>query len=291
MASLTGAVFDEYSSLEQEEKHRAAECVGETVSFVNDVPASDDKVWGGKENDIFHVDSEDADIHDTGGTDIVVTSVDYEMGAGIEHLIMTGDESLAAEGNTLDNVMAGNGGDNLIDGRQGDDKIFAGDGSDTVRGGSGRDTLDGGSGADTIDGGAGADTITGGEGADSIIGGSGSDILDGGAGADTIIGDGGGDTIIGGSGDDVLTGGAGHDVFYFEDASGVDQITDFDPSRDVIHIMQDINGTGIDTAEDVLARVSADGLGNTLIDLGNGHMITLQGIDPDSLDADMFVIQ
>ena len=51
----------------------------------------------------------------------------------------------------------------------------------------------------------------------------------------TLSGGAGDDTLIGGNGDDVLTGGDGQDVFvFFEDHTGFDSITDFDPTEDSI---------------------------------------------------------
>ena len=69
----------------------------------------------------------------------------------------------------------------------------------------------------------------GGDGGDFLYGDNGNldddDTLDGGAGDDSLYG---------GGGDDLLTGGHGRDVFYFNDHSGIDTVTDFNPNEDRI---------------------------------------------------------
>lgn len=62
-------------------------------------------------------------------------------------------------------------------------------------------------------------------------------IIRGGFGNDKLAGGAGDDTISGGAGDDALTGGGGADTFVFGSVDlGRDQITDFDPQKDVIDI-------------------------------------------------------
>ncbi len=71
------------------------------------------------------------------GTDTVVTSLNYTLGANVENLELTGIADLKGTGNALNNVLTGNDGKNLLSGLAG---------NDTLRGGAGNDTLNGGNG-------------------------------------------------------------------------------------------------------------------------------------------------
>lgn len=144
------------------------------------------------------------------GTDTVVSSFDFALGAHIERLRLT-DEAYFGAGNDLSNRITGSDLANELLGLGGDDLIQAVGGDDLVSGGDGADTLRGGEGNDTLGGDAGGDLIVGDEGSDSLSGGLGVDTLEGGAGADT------------------LAGGAGADSFVFRqhDVGATDWILDF----------------------------------------------------------------
>jgi RTX calcium-binding nonapeptide repeat (4 copies)/Right handed beta helix region len=74
------------------------------------------------------------------GTDHVIASVKFTLGANVENLTLIGAENLNGTGNELNNFITGNAGAN------------------TLKGGAGNDSLDGGTGADSLDGGDGNDT-------------------------------------------------------------------------------------------------------------------------------------
>lgn len=184
------------------------------------------------------------------------------------------------------------------------------DGSDTIYGGLGNDTINGGgaagdllfgqfgndvvSGGGVVSTGAQTDTIYGGSGNDTLYGESENeaggadptfdpdaeidftaleifpDSLFGEEGIDVIYGGLGSDTIHGGAGNDILYGNEGRDIFAFTGNDGVDLLMDFQPQYDFIQVKTNINGTGIATAADVIARATYtdDGL---VINLGNGQ--------------------
>ena len=102
------------------------------------------------------------------------------------------------------------------------------------------------------------------------------------------------DIITGGKGDDVLIGGPANssvggciaDIYRFGDDSGNDIILGFTGSLsgysgcdvvDRIEIPFGINGTNIQTAADVVDRITENGDGWAVIDLGNKNSITLHG--------------
>ena len=108
-----------------------------------------DTLIGGNGNDTYTVDDMDVVVEAAAeGTDTVVTSGTYVLGANVENLTLTGALSINGTGNALANRLTGNAGDNILSG---------GDGRDTIYGGDGNDTLDGGTGADTMYGGTGND--------------------------------------------------------------------------------------------------------------------------------------
>jgi Ca2+-binding RTX toxin-like protein len=100
-----------------------------------------DLLLGGAGDDTYIVDDAGDVIAEAegGGTDTVRASLNYTLGAALEHLILTGT-AMTGTGNSLDNAITGNELDNTLTG---------GDGNDTLDGGAGMDTLYGGAGDDT----------------------------------------------------------------------------------------------------------------------------------------------
>lgn len=103
-----------------------------------------------------------------------------------------------------------------------------------------------------------------------------------GYGNDRIIGGAGDDTLRGEAGHDVLIGGTGYDIFIFGDRYDKDTITDFDAD----------GGAGL---QDVIQATFADVESitqsgkNTIIDFGDGDMLTLLGVKKEQIDATDFV--
>jgi Ca2+-binding RTX toxin-like protein len=197
----------------------------------------DDSMTGGAGNDTYVVDSAGDVITEAAaaGTDTVLSSLTYTLGAELENLTLTGAGAISGTGNDLDNIITGNSANN------------------TLTGNGGNDTLNGGLGADTMIGGFGNDTYVVNELGDvvtetSILGGTdtvqssitytlgahlenltltGTAAIDGYGNTlnNTIIGndannflygDDGNDTLYGRSGDDELRGNAGQDTLYGE---------------------------------------------------------------------------
>ena len=326
MASLVGSVFEEYSTLSAEERERAVNSIGESVSYINAFAVGTTPVEGTDDNDLYLVDEtttggidEDAD----GGEDVVVSSTDYVLPKHVETLILTGSEDLYGEGNTQDNVIAGNDGENTLDGGKGDDLVLGGLGDDYIKGDTGNDTLIGGEGDDSILGGAGADTLEGGIGNDTMDGGNERDVMDGGEGDDSLLGGNGddtifggadNDTIFGGNGDDSIEGGEGND--YIDGGNGKDTILGGlgddtmlgDGGADVFYFGLAGNDTGnsiiedfkagvdvigvelaLDTIPDILASTTSNLDGDAVVTIGD-KTVTLVGIDEDDVDNSFFHI-
>jgi Ca2+-binding RTX toxin-like protein len=208
--------------------------------------AGNDTMTGGDGNDIYFVDNDADQVSEAalGGTDAVFSSVDYELGAGleIESLRVRGTDGLQLTGNELANYLLGGAGNDTLDGGVGNDKLNGGAGNDTMTGGDNDDTYYVDNAADQVVEAAlgGNDTVfasvdfelasglqvetlrawgtvalslAGNELANTLIGGDGNDTIEGGGdGDDWLYGGDGNDTVTGGIGNDRLNGGAGNDT-------------------------------------------------------------------------------
>jgi Ca2+-binding RTX toxin-like protein len=212
-------------------------------------------VQGGSDNDQFLIDDSAVRIFGGGGFDVVESTANHRMGAGVEMLAFRGGFGLRGIGGDGEQTLMGGEGNDTLDGRREDDVIDGGEGDDLLIGGSGDDELLLSEGTDTMVGGEGRDVVSaanfgnaalielgpgraaingpsgepfgsatlrgienarGGFGADTIIGSTGANRIEGGDGNDSINAAGGDDTILGGDGQDTLLGAGGVDVFAFE---------------------------------------------------------------------------
>jgi Ca2+-binding RTX toxin-like protein len=96
-----------------------------------------DTMKGGDGNDTYYVDSIADVVLETnanalvGGTDNVVTTVSYTLGANLENMLLAGSGSITGVGNELNNYIEGNAAANFLDGGLGVDIMKGGDGNDT----------------------------------------------------------------------------------------------------------------------------------------------------------------
>lgn len=93
-----------------------------------------DVMTGGNGHDTYHVDSVGDVIIENVSTDqdSVISSVDYVLTDGLEHLTLQG-AAVIATGNSSSNMIVGNETANLIEGHEGNDVLSGGAGSDTYR--------------------------------------------------------------------------------------------------------------------------------------------------------------
>lgn len=191
-----------------------------------------DTLRGGAGNDVYVIDEAGeaiAELTGEGGSDRVVSSINYVLGDNLEVLELVGT-ARNGTGNALDNLIIANDARNVLDGGAGSDTVSyeASDAGvlvrlDNVRTGSGsfwqnlggaiEDYL-----ADGIGGFATGDrllnfeNVTGSAHSDTLFGNNIANVLNGGAGSDILYGDDGNDSLDGGSGRDTLFGGSGLDV-------------------------------------------------------------------------------
>jgi uncharacterized delta-60 repeat protein len=171
-------------------------------------------------------------LTDSFTTDVVASSISYTLPIGSLNLTLTGEASINATGNALNNTLTGNAASNTLTGLAGNDTLDGAAGADTLIGGLGDDTYivdntgdtiteNSSEGTDTAQssvtytiatnvenltltgsstinatGNALNNTLTGNAASNTLTGLAGNDTLDGAAGADTLIGGLGDDTYI-----------------------------------------------------------------------------------------------
>ncbi|UTW54603.1 calcium-binding protein [Kordiimonas sp. SCSIO 12610] len=91
---------------------------------------------------------------------------------------------------------------------------------------------------------------------------------------DTLEGTDGLDDFFSSAGNDIMTGGEGADYFFFDDQSGNDTITDFDPGNGDALLIQ-VSGLRF---EDLKTEQTDDGL---VVTWGDNNSVLLQGFDGD----------
>jgi Ca2+-binding RTX toxin-like protein len=169
----------------------------DTVIFAYRDDGSADLMVGGAGNDTYYVGSlaDKALEAAGGGTDTVISVVDYTLGANLENLelayggMLPDSSAIRGTGNGFGNQITGNEADNILSGLAGDDTMDGGpNGNDQLLGGDGNDSLTGDEG-DTLVGGAGKDQFivrTAGAVVGDFDAGPGADILELSAGLFTI---------------------------------------------------------------------------------------------------------
>jgi Ca2+-binding RTX toxin-like protein len=116
---------------------------------------------GGAGNDTYVVGTGDTTIELAGGgTDTVISNINWTLGANLENLALTGTAAINGAGNALNNVLTGNAGANTLTGGAGNDNLNGGAGEDQLYGEDGNDLIRGGTQNDTLYGGNGHDTFT-----------------------------------------------------------------------------------------------------------------------------------
>jgi len=189
--------------------------------------AGADTMMGGAGNDSYYVDDAGDVVAENAneGTDTVVSSIDYVLGANLENLTLMGS-AVNATGNALNNTLTGNAAANTIQGGAGFDTLIGGAGDDVYIVSDSVDTIveNPGEGFDTV---YAAVTFRMQDNLEKLVlTGTSSSALWGNATDNTIIGNAGNDTLDGGAGADTLIGGAGFDTYYVDNPGDVVVETD-----------------------------------------------------------------
>jgi Ca2+-binding RTX toxin-like protein len=94
-----------------------------------------DTLLGGLGNDTYIIENSTVFIAENPneGIDTVYASVDYNLGADLENLVLTGSNAINGLGNSLNNLIIGNDNNNVLNGGVGNDTLQGGAGNDTYR--------------------------------------------------------------------------------------------------------------------------------------------------------------
>ena len=89
---------------------------------------------GGAGNDTYVVDNPGDTVSEQsgGGTDLVRSTVNRDLGADVENLTLIGSAAVNGIGNSAGDILNGNASTNLLSGLGGDDQIFGGGGNDRL---------------------------------------------------------------------------------------------------------------------------------------------------------------
>jgi len=267
-----------------------------------------DVMAGGLGNDTYVVDQTGDVVNEAAnaGTDLVLSSIDYTLGANVENLTLTGMANLNGNGNELANVITGNSGNNVLNGGAGADTLVGGAGDDTyIVDHSGDAVVElAAGGTDTVLASAsytlsanienltltGSANIngTGNASGNVIMGNAGNNVLDGGAGDDWIDGGAGADTMIGGMGNNTFVVDNALDAVLENVNAGVDTVqasVSYTLSANVENLTltgtADLNGTG-----NALANVITGNSGNNVLDGGAGADTLVGGMGDDTYVVD-----
>jgi Ca2+-binding RTX toxin-like protein len=265
---------------------------GNSAGNVLDGGAGADSMSGLAGDDTYVVDNAGDTVSefDAQGSDTVLASVSYTLGANVENLTLTGAGSINGTGNALDNVLTGNSANNTLAGGAGNDVYFvqntgdvvnenAGEGTDVVNtsltttlganleglfltgtgsingtGNSLANLVRGNTASNTLNGGGGFDALEGGGGIDTLTDTTGGNYFNGGAGNDSITGGAGRDFFMGGTGNDTIGTGNGADVIVFNVGDGQDTVN---PSSGVDDTLS-LGGTGLTYANLTFQKVGKD---------------------------------
>lgn len=209
---------------------------GNTAANILNGGAGADTMTGGLGNDTYVVDDEGDEVTeaDGGGTDAVLSSVDYELDDYVDNLTLTGTAAINGTGNAGDNRLTGNIAANTLDGRAGNDTMAGGAGNDVYVVDDEDDTVTeaANAGTDTVQSavaftlGANVENLT--------LTGAGNVNGTGNTLANILIGNTGVNTLNGGTGADRMFGGSGNDSYVVDNvgdriieapAAGTDSVT------------------------------------------------------------------
>jgi Ca2+-binding RTX toxin-like protein len=211
---MTGNALDNVIDMSQ-----AGGPMVDSFALVIDGKQGNDTMKGGRENDIYMVDSAGDVVVETGissgglqtsTSDKIIASVSTVLTANVENLALTGTATISGTGNELDNILDGsqNTAANVLTGGKGNDTYVLGSGDTAVEAtGEGTDTVEIASSTVTdytltsnienitLRDAAGASNLKGNALDNTLKGNSAANKLEGGAGNDTYI-IGAGDTVI-----------------------------------------------------------------------------------------------
>jgi trimeric autotransporter adhesin len=251
--------------------------------------AGADNMAGGTGNDTYYVDNAGDVVTEAAGagTDAVIASINYTLGANVENLTLAGAAAINGTGNTLANTLTGNAAANVLDGSAGADTMVGGAGDDTyvvdVAGDVVTENLN--EGIDLVQTGI---AYTLGANVENLtLTGSGAVNGTGNALANRLVGNSGANVLTGGDGDDVYVVGTGDTTIELA-AGGIDTVESnitwtlaAEVERLTLTGTGAINGTG-----NTLANTLTGNSGNNVLDGAAGADAMAGGLGNDTYMID-----
>ena len=235
---------------------------GGTGDDILDGGAGADVMFGGAGNDSYYVDH-DSDLvaeNANEGSDTVYASVDYNLTADVETLVLQGSAE-QGYGNALANALYGNSGNNLLNGQADADAMYGGAGNDAYFVDNSGDVVveNANEGIDTVY--ATVDYMLTPNVEDLVLLGGPDQQGYGNELANKIYGNDFNNLLNGGAGADAMIGGDGNDAYFVDDAG--DQVSeDANEGTDTVYSTADFGLT--ENLEDLVLLGSAEqGYGNT----------------------------
>ena len=261
--------------------------------------AGEDTLIGGAGNDTYYVDNAGDIVTEatSAGTDTVIASLDWTLGANLEKLQLTGDAHHGT-GNALANTLTGTSGDDVLDGAAGNDTLIGGMGNDTYYVDSVGDVVQeaAGAGTDRVISSVNITSLAANVEELQLTGAARSGT--GNALDNTLIGTDGNDTLNGAAGADTMIGGLGDDTYYVDNAGDVIvETADSGAGTDTIIANFDyVLGANVDnlTLTGAARHATGNALDNTLtgtsaadfIDGGAGTDTLVGGLGDDTYYVD-----
>ncbi|WP_324287528.1 M10 family metallopeptidase C-terminal domain-containing protein [Pseudomonas monsensis] len=248
---------------------------GNASDNVLDGGAGADILTGGAGNDTYVVDNIGDVVNEVSTLaseiDTVRASISYTLGANLENLTLTGNTSINATGNALDNILTGNAGDNVLDGGAGADFMAGGTGNDTYIVDNVNDVVSETSFFDgEVDTVISSLTWTLGANLENLtLTGSANINAIGNSKNNVLIGNDGDNQLNGGAGRDTMIGGKGNDDYAVDQSRELDLIQEnANEGNDTLYVLYDALylGQSVDLTQSNLQNVE-----NVLL-LGNGAL-------------------
>ncbi|MDX2156501.1 MAG: peroxidase family protein [Hyphomicrobiaceae bacterium] len=187
---------------------------GNNANNILDGGLGSDTMNGGNGNDTYWVDVITDVLGDTGGTDLIRSSITWTLAGGFENLMLEGTLNIDGTGNGADNSLIGNDGANVLSGLGGSDRMFGQGGNDTYVVNDTGDVVGevAANGTDTVQS---SITYTLGAEVEKLLLTGNGNINGNGNGLDNVIvGNNGSNRIDGLAGQDNITGGLGRDFLW-----------------------------------------------------------------------------
>ena len=223
-------------------------------------------------------------------------NTDVALGNGNDNVTLAGNGNVVDAGNGVDSVSGGASSNTIILGN-GVDKVTLSGGSNTITLGNGADTVTLGGGGNTVKLGNGADTVSVGGSGSQITLGNGSDKVNGGSGDTITLTGKNGKLALHGSSETVFVNGTGTSIddlsqgmtLVLSGSPGALSLSDF--ASDATGVV-DLRGGigGFTTPQDVVAALTSDGHGGTLLSFGTAGSLDFVNTAATQLTANHFAI-